>query len=198
MNLCGWIFHRVLGWRSAVDVPRPGKCVLCIAPHTSNWDFIIAMLYEKSSGGHAHFLMKKEWFFWPLGGMFRALGGIPVARAKDKDGKPSNDSTTTTATPQQSLTARLASKMKEARAFQLAITPEGTRAPNKAWHTGFYHIAREANVPILLYIINYKDKCVSCQKQLMPTADKAATIALVKDYYSHYANAAKYPEKFSV
>lgn len=181
MNIWDRIFHNVLGWRSMVDIPRPKKCVLCIAPHTSNWDFIIAMLYEKSTGGHARFLMKKEWFFRPLSALLKSLGGIPVERTKGAG-----------------LTACLAKEMNEADTFQIAITPEGTRSLRHDWHTGFYHIALAAHVPILLFIIDHKNKCIICQKEVMPTAHKEADIALIKKYYSHYACAAKYPEKFGV
>ena len=71
-----------MGWTADVTEPHPDKYIICLAPHTSNWDFLIGQLYSKSQGMKSNFLMKKEWFFWPLGPIFRKLGGIPVWRSK--------------------------------------------------------------------------------------------------------------------
>ena len=71
-----------MGWRTNVTVPHRDKCIICVAPHTSNWDFILGELYYGAIGRKASFLMKKEWFFWPLGYFFRWLGGFPVYRIK--------------------------------------------------------------------------------------------------------------------
>lgn len=68
------------GWRVEVAVPDYAKCVICVAPHTSNWDFIWGKLAYGALGRKAGFLMKKEWFFFPLGNLFRAMGGIAVDR----------------------------------------------------------------------------------------------------------------------
>lgn len=70
-----------MGWRKEVTTDLPTKGIICLAPHTSNWDFIIGLLYSRAEGIWSNFLMKREWFFWPLGPLFRHLGGIPVWRA---------------------------------------------------------------------------------------------------------------------
>lgn len=105
------LFYKVLGWKVNVTVPHHDKCIICVAPHTSNWDFIIAELYYHAIGRKAGFLMKKEWFFWPLGCIFRRMGGIAVTRNK-----------------KTSLTDQLAEKAKSMDRFELAVTPEGTRS----------------------------------------------------------------------
>lgn len=69
-----------MGWRKEVTTDLPTKGIICLAPHTSNWDFIIGLLYSRAEGIWSNFLMKREWFFWPLGPLFRHLGGIPVWR----------------------------------------------------------------------------------------------------------------------
>ena len=66
-------------------MPRHDKCIICVAPHTSNWDFIIAKLYYWAIGRSAGFLMKKEWFVGPMGWLFRRMGGIPVERKRHTD-----------------------------------------------------------------------------------------------------------------
>ena len=71
---------KLFGWKVVVDVPDLKKCVICVAPHTSNWDFIIGKLAYLSIGRYAGFMIKKSWFFFPLNLIFKAMGGVPVDR----------------------------------------------------------------------------------------------------------------------
>lgn len=80
--ICRFIYHKLLGWKAEVDVPDFKKCIICAAPHTTNWDLIIGKLFITAVGRQSGFLMKKEWFFFPLGILFRKMGGIPVHRDK--------------------------------------------------------------------------------------------------------------------
>ena len=73
---------RLAGWKLGPVVEDVPKCVICVAPHTSNWDFIVGKLFYTSIGRNASFLIKKEWFFFPLGLIFKAVGGIPVNRGR--------------------------------------------------------------------------------------------------------------------
>lgn len=111
-----YILYNLLGWKKTVTVDHPNKYIICIAPHTSNWDFLVGQLYAKAEGIKANFLMKKEWFFWPLGPIFKAMGGIPVWRSKNC-----------------SMTDNLAEQAKKMETFHLSITPEGTRSLNPEW-----------------------------------------------------------------
>ena len=79
---CQFIYTTLLGWKSEVNVPDFDKCIICAAPHTTNWDLFIGKLFIGSIGRESGFLMKKEWFFFPLGSIFRWMGGIPVHRGK--------------------------------------------------------------------------------------------------------------------
>ena len=81
-KICQWLLYKRMGWKTDVSVDIPERCIFCLAPHTSNWDFIIGQLYSRAEGMKTNFLMKKEWFFWPLGPLFKKLGGIPVWRSK--------------------------------------------------------------------------------------------------------------------
>ena len=76
---------RLFGWTVEVDVPDYPKCVICVAPHTSNWDFFIGKLAYLSIGRYAGFMMKKEWFFPPLGSLLKSMGGVPVSRDRHTD-----------------------------------------------------------------------------------------------------------------
>ncbi len=169
-----------VGWHAEISVPNHPKCIICVAPHTSNWDFLIAELAYTAVGRHAGFLMKETWFFWPLGCFFRAIGGIAVPR-KNKRG---------------SLTETVIQKIKETDRIQLAITPEGTRKRNPQWRTGFLRIAYETGIPIQIGIIDYKHKTISINHEFTPTDDIEADLATVKAFYKD-ANAL-YPDKFTI
>ena len=110
-KFCRWYLYRHLGWKTNVTVNHPEKFIICLAPHTSNWDFILGQLYAGAEGLHTNFLMKKEWFFWPLGPLFRRLGGIPVFRDRHT-----------------SMTDNLANTAKQSGSFRLCVTPEGARS----------------------------------------------------------------------
>ena len=79
MSLSGTIL-RLFGWKVVCSVPDYPKCIICVAPHTSNWDFILGKLAYWSLGRQAGFLIKQEWFFFPMNLIFKAFGGIPVKR----------------------------------------------------------------------------------------------------------------------
>ncbi|WP_337482077.1 1-acyl-sn-glycerol-3-phosphate acyltransferase [Prevotellamassilia timonensis] len=178
-SICKTILHRWLGWRIEVTEQTPDKCIICVAPHTSNWDFIIGELYYTSIGLTSNFLMKKEWFFWPFGRLLKRIGGIPVERSKHT-----------------SMTDQLAQKAKESSRFSLAITPEGTRSLAKQWKRGFYFIALKAQLPILLYAIDYPNKRIVCTKTLHPSGNVDADMRIIMEYYRQFEG--KHPEKFVV
>ena len=111
MNLWGKIL-KWRGWSVDITAPRRDKCVICVAPHTSNWDFLIGLAAYKSLGREANFLMKDFWFFFPLGLLMRRLGGIPVPRKRHGG----------------SLTEHIIEDFKSREYMNLAVTPEGSRS----------------------------------------------------------------------
>ena len=82
MNLIAKLILRIAGWKVSVTAPDYPKCIICVAPHTSNWDFILGKLAYMSVGRKAGFLMKQAWFFFPMGLIFKAIGGIPVPKKR--------------------------------------------------------------------------------------------------------------------
>ena len=124
-------------------------------------------------------LMKKEWFFWPLGILMRKLGGIPVYRNK-----------------KQGMTDIAAQKALEMDTFRLCITPEGTRKPTTEWKRGFYYIALKANLPILLYGLDYERKLVKCTRTFLPTGNVENDMAEIKAYFKEFTG--RHPEKFKI
>lgn len=168
-----------MGWHYTLNAEIPNKCVICVAPHTSNWDFVIGMLFYRSLGGRPHFLMKKSWFFFPLNYIFRALGGFPVDRSKNT-----------------SFTDQMATEFEKREHFQLAITPEGTRKKNADWKTGFIWIALSAQVPITLASLDYAQKEITIMKNYFPTGDTASDLKQIKSYYKDAKG--KYPHFFAI
>lgn len=170
---------KLFGWKIKGNVNLPNKCVICVAPHTSNWDFILGKLVYKSMGGKASFLMKSSWFFFPLGIVLKAIGGIPVNRSKSN-----------------SLTETLANEFSKREKFQLAITPEGTRKKKDDWKRGFYYIALEAKVAIVIAALDYGNKTVIFKEIFYPTGDADKDIEQIKSYYKGVTG--KIPENFTI
>lgn len=176
---CSWLLYKHMGWTANVTENHPDKFIICLAPHTSNWDFLIGQLYSLSCGMKSNFLMKKEWFFWPLGPLFRRLGGIPVWRSKHT-----------------SMTDNLAETASRLPMFQLCITPEGTRSPNPEWKKGFYYIAQKANIPILLYGVDYEKRLIQCTKTIIPNGNIEEQMREIKLYFQDFKG--KNPENFTI
>lgn len=179
MNFWSWILKR-FGWEVQITAPVRNKCVICVAPHTSNWDFILGLAAYKSLGRKANFLMKKFWFFFPLKYLLYHFGGIPVERSK-KGGN---------------LTNQIIDRFNSTDYMNLAVTPEGTRSPVKKWKTGFLYIAYGAHVPIQLGVIDYHQKKIIIKKEFQPSGDVEKDMRFVKDYYSQFTTAARHKEGF--
>lgn len=173
-----FILSNILGWRVENILPDIPKCVIAVAPHTSNCDFIIGKLAYSSLGRNANFLIKKEWFFFPFNLIFKSMGGVPVDRGK-----------------KHSLTETMADEFRKRERFQLAITPEGTRKKVKKWKKGFYFIALKANVPIVLIALDYRKKVASFLDVFMPTGNVDEDMRAIQAQYAGIEG--KYAEKFT-
>lgn len=169
---------RLFGWEVICTVPDYPKCIICVAPHTSNWDFVLGEFAWWSLGRKAGFLMKEAWFFFPMKYLFKALGGIPVARRRGS-----------------SLSDVIIHKFDTSGRMQLAITPEGTRSKVTEWRTGFLHIAYEAHIPVVLGAIDAAHKLVHLEETFTPTGDIDADMRAIKDYYRQFEGIR--PDKFS-
>jgi len=178
-KFCNWLLYKRMGWSVNVTEDHPDKYIICLAPHTSNWDFILGLLYAGAQGMKSNFLMKKEWFFWPLGSLFKRLGGIPVHRQK-----------------KSSMTDAMAETAKAAKTFHLCITPEGTRSKTTEWKKGFYFIALKAGIPILLYGVDYERRLIQCTKTIIPSGDLDSDMREIKLYYQHFKG--KKTENFTI
>ena len=181
MNLAGRLM-KWAGWSVDVTVPDYPRAIICVAPHTSNWDLIVGKLAYASIRRHAGFLMKESWFFWPLGCIFRAMGGIPVPRGKRAGS--------------HALVETIADMMEKADRMVIAITPEGTRRNTSQWHTGFLRIAKLARVPILLGVMDYEQRLVRITDEFTPSDDIEADLQAIKRFYRPFKG--KHSENFNV
>ena len=177
MNFSAFLL-KTFGWSVTATVPDYPKCIICVAPHTSNWDFILGELTIHSLGRKAAFMMKSSWFFFPLGCLFRAMGGIPVERGK-----------------KQNLVDTIVNRFNTSKELTLAITPEGTRKKTAKWHTGFLRIAFAANVPNVLGAIDAARKRIEMTKVFHPTGDIMGDIEKIKEYYRQFRGV--HPDNFS-
>jgi 1-acyl-sn-glycerol-3-phosphate acyltransferase len=151
----GRLAFRMLGFHFEGEYPKDAShYVMIIAPHTSNWDFVVGLMAKWALGLHVRFLAKHTLFRWPLGIVLRWWGGFPVDRR---------------ATVGVVESAALA--FKSSQQFGLVITPEGTRGKTDAWKSGFYRIAHAAGVPILPVVFDYKKRALVFEPLFWTTGD---------------------------
>jgi 1-acyl-sn-glycerol-3-phosphate acyltransferase len=167
---------KLFGWKIDETSPKGiDKCVVVMGPHTSNWDFIIGRIAFANYGVKANFLIKKEAFFFPFGGLLKKMGGIPVDR-----------------TNRNNMTQFAVDLFEQNESLFLVFTPEGTRKYNDKWKKGFYHIALKANVPIYIAYIDYKKKIGGFHSLFTPTGDVDKDIQSIKDILKEFTG--KIPE----
>ncbi|MCD6179475.1 MAG: 1-acyl-sn-glycerol-3-phosphate acyltransferase [Bacteroidales bacterium] len=145
-----WVF----GWKVDQNIPKEKSFIILVAPHTSNWDFIMGTMVIGSLRVKQTVMMKKEMFFFPLNYLLKALGAMPINRKKS-----------------EKMVDYIADIFKEKDDFVFSITPEGTRSYVEKWKTGFYHIALKANVPIVLGKIDYEKKRSGLADVIYPSGD---------------------------
>lgn len=175
---------RVFGW-SIVGKPEDiaywdslKKAVAIEAPHTAIIDWLWGYLTIRAIGKKPCILINKKFFFFPLGVLLRLCGGVPVY----KDGSSKN------------LYAQIIKKVKEADKILLVITPEGTRKKVKRWHKGFYVIAQQAEIPLLLSGLDFKKKQAVLGPKFDITGDFQKDIIEIGKFYEGIT--ACHPEKF--
>lgn len=169
MSFNKWLLER-FGWE--IDPQSPEgvkKAIVAVGPHTSNWDFVIGLMAFKHYGVKARFLIKKELFFWPMGPILKALGGIPVDRKKNNK-----------------FTDQAYSFFENNETMFMVFTPEGTRSYNPNWKKGFYYIAIKAEVPIYLAYIDYEKKIGGFLELFKPTGDVEKDLAYIKKRLSQF------------
>jgi 1-acyl-sn-glycerol-3-phosphate acyltransferase len=172
----GALYLRIFGWRVEGTLPPRGKAVVIAAPHTSNWDmpFMLAVAYVL--GIEPAWLGKRELFRWPFGGLMRWLGGIAVVRGG-----------------RQNMVQQVAENFAAAASLYVVIPPSATRSRATHWKSGFYHIARAANVPIACAFLDYRRKVAGIGPSFVPSGDVGADMAVIRRFYETIQG--KFPEQ---
>lgn len=169
-SLAKWIYFKLLGWKVVGNVTMSKdtikKAVIIAAPHTSNYDFFMALLLRQVVGIKSNFVGKKELFVWPFGYYFRSIGGAALDR-----------------TPGQNKVQAIAALFEKRDEFRLAISPEGTRKKVEQWKTGFYYIAKTANVPIIMFTFDFENKQNLISAPFYPTDDVTADFKFMQDFF---------------
>ena len=161
------IILTLLGWRLLDPPQRPARAVVVAYPHTSNWDALYAQLGKLALGLDAHWVGKDNLFRWPFAGILRRLGGIPVDRRAS-----------------HGFVAQMAAQFAAHPDFLLVMAPEGTRKLTAGWKSGFYRIALEAGVPLILTTVDYARREVGILAYVELSGDPDADIATIAAHYA--------------
>ncbi len=156
----------IFGWQLKGEFPNQSKMVLIGAPHTSAWDMVLGMVVIWALGLDIQWMGKKSIFRWPWGGFMRWLGGMPVNREKS-----------------EGLVTHVVAEFQKRDMFLLVIMPAGTRAKNKKWKTGFYHIANNATVPICPIKFDFGRKVMTFGPLLQITGDMEVDM---ESFHNHF------------
>ena len=167
---------RLFGWRIVYEKPPVAKSVIIVYPHTSNWDFLLGILFRYATGMPIRWVGKDTLFHWPFDAAFRRLGGIPVNR-RERTG----------------FVAHIVDEFARNETFYLAITPEGTRRYVNTLKSGFYRVAMAAQVPLTLGFFDYARREVGIAGYLTLSGDESADLAKIAAIYSD--KRARYPHK---
>lgn len=167
-----WLF----GWRTEGVVPPLKKFVVIAAPHTSAWDAVFGLCAKYLFDVDLTFFGKEELFRFPTGIFFRAIGGIGVDRFSNNN-----------------VVDKAVELFNSREHFILGLSPEGTRKYVAEWRTGFYYIAMEAKVPIVMAYLDFEHKVVGIGPTVYPTGNIDRDIEEMKNFYRPIKG--KHPEK---
>jgi 1-acyl-sn-glycerol-3-phosphate acyltransferase len=164
-----WLGRTVLrlgGWTMAGDFPDERKLVILAAPHSSAWDAVWGLAAKLAMGIRIVFIGKQELFRGPLGWFLRSVGAIPVDRAKA-----------------HGVVDQVVERFADKQTMWFVLAPEGTRKRVENWKSGFWHIARDAGVPVVCAYFHYPTKTIGIGAVMHMTANLKADMAMVRDYY---------------
>lgn len=161
----GSVGLKLTGWKLVGQMPDVPKFVIVGVPHTSNWDAIVASLAMLASGFKYTFLIKKEWFFWPMGTLFRALGGYPVDRGKGNN-----------------VVDQVVELFEKEEKLCIGFPPEGTRSKVAKYKSGYLRAAYAADVPVFICAFDGPKKRVVLDRLFPLTGDLKKDNVALKTY----------------
>jgi len=164
------IYFKILGWKTIGNTnfskDSIKKAIIIGVPHTSWQDFFIGLFLRKITGVKTNFVGKKELFKWPLKYYLNAIGGRSLDRTSGQN--------------KVEVIAKLFDNEEE---FRLTLAPEGTRKKVDKWRTGFYYIAKKANVPIIMFTLDYENKQNKVSEPYYPTNDTEADFEFMYSFF---------------
>lgn len=171
------LFLHATGWRPEGRTPQSRRYVAIAAPHTSNWDLAYMLALAWVFGVRPRFMMKHTVFRGPAGWLFRALGGIPIERRRPGG-----------------VVKQMVEAFEASDSLALVVPPEGTRRRVDVWKSGFYQIARQANVPLVLSYLDFSRKAGGFGPELSLSGDLGADMDVIRAFYADKTG--RYPELF--
>lgn len=176
-KIAKFIYFKIIKWKLVGDFPEVDKCVMIVVSHTSYVDFFLGLLVRKVWNKEINFIGKESLFKFPLIGWYlKWVGGAPIVRDKKSD-----------------TVAAIANIFKTKKVFRLSLTPEGTRKKVTEWKTGFYYIAKLAQVPVVMVAFDFKHKQVKISQAYFTTNDKEADLKIYKSFFKGVVG--RIPEK---
>lgn len=159
-------YWKISKWKPATT-PAPDQGIILGAPHTSNWDFVLMLVTGWKMGLSFKWLGKSQMFPKPVASLMRALGGIPVDRSRP-----------------YGLVEDLVRRAEAGEKYLLVITPEGTRGETEYWKSGFYRIARQANLPVVLGYVDRENMMAGIGPTIELSGDVPADMGVIREFYA--------------
>jgi len=157
----------LFGWEVVGQLPKKSKFIAAIAPHTSNWDFVIAIAAMLAMNLRVRFMGKKALFIWPFDIVLKSWGGIAI----DRNAK-------------HGMVEQMIEKFQQNEKLVLGIAPEGTRKKTSKWKSGFLHIAHQADVPVVPVSLDFAKKQLRFHQAVQISSDIESELTKFKEYYS--------------
>lgn len=165
-QLAKFIYFKILRWKLVGTFPNVDKCVIIVIPHTHWLDFFLGLLVRKVVNQEINYIGKKSLFKPPFGWFFRWTGGAPVDRSKNSNTVDS-----------------IVQIFNERQVFRFALAPEGTRKKVQELRTGFYHIAKKAQVPIVMVAFDFGKKEVKIAEPFLPSDYQENDFNRIREFY---------------
>ena len=170
-------FLRTCGW-SVAPFPEVDKAIIVGGPHTSNWDGVLGLTGKTAIGLDAHIMIKEELFKGPLGALLRRLGAIPIDRSRAAG-----------------MVEQTVEQFARHDRLYIVVTPEGTRSSASQWKTGFWHIARQAGIPIVVALADYESRRIIFPTVMTPGDDLDRDMQQLYEIFASVTP--KHPDKLS-
>ncbi|WP_290699242.1 1-acyl-sn-glycerol-3-phosphate acyltransferase [Lacinutrix sp.] len=166
-----FIYYKLLGWKiegnTTMSQNTIKKAVIIAAPHTSWQDFFIGVFLRRVLNIKTNFVGKKELFIWPFGYYFKAVGGVPLNRSSNEN-----------------KVEAIAKEFNKHDEFRITFAPEGTRKKVVKWRTGFYYIAKESKVPIIMFTLDFKNKKNVISEPFYPTDNMEEDFKFMRGFFN--------------